>query len=290
MSLFPSRSQSLHKNPHWPDSRLHGLLRIYWVGSICLTMTVLLISTQGWSQMVAQETPAGTIVAAGFGYQSGEISTITVKVYDAVSGEVLTDDAFDLDVKEEGSGAHSGQERIFAGGVGLGATDLSNFVLRVYDAKSGQFQWEGQLNLKPNDGSGRRQMVSNVNPRHATITKIHSREASGPQPSFLLRALDPSTGGLLWEDEFSTDGASPGQGHRVANRLMAQGGNTADSRTFDFRIRMRDISGREILWEDQVVKEEADEATPEAADDQAHMLPAWPRVLEQALDHTLQAI
>ena len=36
----------------------------------------------------------GSIVAAGFGYQSGSDSVITVKVYDAQSGKILSDDVF----------------------------------------------------------------------------------------------------------------------------------------------------------------------------------------------------
>lgn len=261
--------------------RLGSVTKMYWAVGVCVGL--LLTSAQGWGETADHREPAkGTIVAAGFGYQIGDVSTITVKVYDALSGEVLSDDTFELNVKEEGSRSHPGQERIFAGGVGLGATDLSNFVLRVYDAKTGKFQWEGQLNLSPQDGSGGGQQVSTIVPRRASVMRIHVVEPAMRQPSFLLRALDVTTGGLVWEDEFSTDGGRPARVDRIADRLAQGGGLTDASRTFDFRIRMFDASGQQTLWEDQMAQEEPQVETPEAVDDQAHVLPAWPWLMEQA--------
>ncbi len=253
-----------------------------WIASAGLCLS--LVSGPAWGQVAApQKEGKGTIVAAGFGYQVGDTSMITVKVYDAATGEVLSDDAYDLNVKEgDHVRSNPSEGRIFAGGVGLGATDLSNFVLRVYDVKTGKFQWEGQLNLTPRDGTGAGQTVSTVVPRRATVTKIHATAVAPRQPSFLLRALDASTGGLLWEDEFSTDGGRSARGERIANRLIGLDANAPEtSHTFDFRIRMFDPSGQAVLWEDQFSQQEAEEEGQETVDDQAHMLPAWPRLFQQ---------
>ncbi|ALA57753.1 hypothetical protein [Nitrospira moscoviensis] len=224
-----------------------------------------------------QDEAKGTMVAAGFGYQIGDVSTITVKVYDAASGDVLSDDTFELNVKDGETG--SAQERIFAGGVGLGATDLSHFMLRVYDARTGRFQWEGELNLRPNGGNGGTQTVSTVVPRRATVTKVHAVETPARHPLFVLRALDPATGGLVWQDEFSADSTRFPTIERIVHRPRPVAGDSADvSRTFDFRIRMLD--GGSVLWEDLFAQEEAEEESHEAADDHASMLPVWPRLLE----------
>jgi len=239
--------------------------------------------------IAAQLEPKGTIVAAGFGYQIGDTSTITVKVYDPRSGAVLSDDTFELNVKEESQvrSTHS-QDRIFAGGVGPDATDLSNFVLRVYDAQTGKFQWQGQLNLMPRDGTGAGQLVSTVAPRRATISKI-AIDTTVDQPSFLLRALDSSTGGLVWEDEFSTGGKQSARVERITNRPTSQDETaTGVSHTFDFRIRMFDRSGQGVLWEDLFAPQVSEEETYEIVDDQAHMLPVWPGPPEQ--DHSPEEI
>ena len=218
------------------------------------------------------------IVAAGFGYQVGDVSTITVKIYDPQSGEVLSDDTYELNVKEESAAkGPQPQARIFAGGVGPGATDLSNFVLRVYDATTGKFQWEGNLNLTPRDVESAGQLVSTIVPRRATVTRVREISPTSPQPSFLLRALDPETGGLVWQDEFSTDGNNRGRMERISDRQVSEGRDQPElSRSFDFRIRMSEDEGRHILWEDQFAQTEAEEvAESEAVEEKALQLPTW---------------
>lgn len=259
-------------------SQLRRLKAIGWMTAA--SMALSLITGATWAEELT--VTKRTIVAAGLGYQIGDTSTITVKVYDALSGDVLSDETFELNVKEERSGKGTiPQERIFAGGVGLGATDLSNFVLRVYDAKTGRFQWEGQLNLMPVGEGGAGQVVSTLVPRRATVTRIHNPQTTPRQPSFLLRALDPSTGGLVWEDEFSTDDRRAAGLERIAGPVS--GLHAQASPTFDFRIRVFDGSGQAVLWEDQFAQEEVEEESHEAVDDQAHMLPVWPRLSLQSV-------
>jgi hypothetical protein len=236
---------------------------------------IMLGPSLAWAEVVPVK--AG-IVAAGFGYQVGDVSTITVKIYDPQSGEVLSDDTYELNVKEESAtkGSQS-QARIFAGGVGPGATDLSNFVLRVYDATTGKFQWEGNLNLTPRDAESTGQLVSTLVPRRATVSRVRETSVLSPQPSFLLRALDPETGGLVWQDEFSTDGNNRARMDRIADRQVSEDRDNAGvSRSFDFRIRMSEDEGRHILWEDQFAQTEAEEvAESEAVEEKALQLPTW---------------
>ena len=51
------------------------------------------------------------IVAAGIGYENAESSKLTVKTYDAESGAILTDETFDLDVREDAVHAVNGRLR-----------------------------------------------------------------------------------------------------------------------------------------------------------------------------------
>jgi hypothetical protein len=243
-----------------------------------------LMSGQAWAQIgTEQKEDKEAIVAAGFGYQNGEESTITVKVYDPASGEVLSEDVYELSVKEDTrGGANVAEGRIFAGGVGLGSTDLSSFTVRVYDAKTGEFQWSGQLNLTPSEGSGAGRTISTVVPRRATITKICGLDTAAQSPLFVLRAVDVSTGGILWEDEFSADGEGAAHARQTAARSVGVAeAEPAAADLFDFRIRMFDRDGRTVLWEDQVLQQPADEETQGAMDDRAQLLPAWTGPIEQ---------
>lgn len=248
-----------------------------------LVAAVLCLSFSGgqaWSEIGTENKRA--IVAAGFGYQIGSVSTIAVKVYDAASGDILSNEIYELAVKESDGVRSDRGPRIFAGGVGLGATDLSNFVLRVYDANTGVFQWEGRLNLLQPDWKAGGKVVSTALPRWATVTRVHLVEATMEQPVFLLRAMDAETGVLVWEDEFTAVRTQIPRAHRIADRSIQQDGiPLARSRTFNFKIRMYDPSGKKVLWEDQLSQRGSDEGPDQSHSDQADILPSWPNLSQE---------
>ena len=257
----------------------HASSRILsWVVAVVLCLSFSI--GQAWGEIDTEG--KRTIVAAGFGYQIGAVSTIAVKVYDAESGNILSDEVYELAVKENDGVRSSRGPRIFAGGVGLGATDLSNFVLRVYDANTGVFQWEGRLNLVQPDGKPEGKLVSTVLPRQAIITKVQIVEATIEEPVFLLRAMDVATGMLVWEDEFTTVRMRIPRAQLIAGpAIQPESIPLASSHTFHFRIRMYDPSGKKVLWEDQLSQRESDEKPEQSRSDQADILPAWPNLPQE---------
>ncbi|TKB70173.1 MAG: hypothetical protein E8D52_03765 [Nitrospira sp.] len=244
-----------------------------WVVAVALCLSSSI--GQAWGETGAEGKK--TIVAAGFGYQIGTVSTIAVKVYDAESGNILSDEVYELAVKESDGVRSSRGPRIFAGGVGLGATDLSNFVLRVYDANTGVFQWEGRLNLVQPDGKAEGKLVSTVLPRQALITKVQMVEATNDEPVFLLRAMDLATGMLVWEDEFTTVRVRIPRAQLITGpSLQPESSPSTNAHIFDFSIRMYDPSGKKVLWADQLSQRESDEEPEPSHSDQADLLPSWP--------------
>ncbi len=204
---------------------------------------------------------SGKTVAAGFGFQNADSSSITVKIYDAETGEVLSDDTYDLDIKEDQplTGVQP-QERVFAGGVGLGSDGLSDFTLRVYDAANGRFLWEGRLNLSVRGGteSDVVRVAAQVRSR-ATVRMVSQAAPLNRQPYFFLRAVDPVTGQLVWSDEFSTDNPGFVRVERISRSLV--GMEPIAPQDIDFRIRMFDDAGSQLLWEDRVTSEEEGETS-----------------------------
>ncbi len=214
-------------------------------------------------------------VSAGLGYQDADTSSITVKTYDARSGEVLSAETYELDIKDDGPPSSHPRTRVFAGGVGVGTDGLSEFTLRVYDAANGRFLWEGRLNL----GSGSNPDVATypvatqVQPR-AAVVQVAGKAVTSGQPYFVLRAVNPETGQLAWADEFSADEASV-KVERINRSVIGMMGGAP--REIDFRIKMPDEAGRQLLWEDKVVANAGEEdAVPEQSDEPAGILPAWP--------------
>jgi len=219
------------------------------------------------------------IVAAGVGYETAETSSITVKTYDAENGVILSDETYDLNVREdEASAGSQPRERIFAGGVGPGADGLSAFTLRVYDSATGLFLWEGLLNLNVGNqesGSTHRVVAHLVAPQ-ATVTQVRSRGAIAGQPQFFLRAVDSVTGQLAWTDHFSAGAGTFARAEQVSRAAVGQTEESAAlSQQIEFRIRMMDDRNRQIMWEDTI--EPTVEETDVAAghDDAAENLPVW---------------
>ncbi|MCP9447497.1 MAG: hypothetical protein NNA22_08005 [Nitrospira sp.] len=195
------------------------------------------------------------VVAAGFGYQNETGAIMRVKVYDAVSGEVLSEDAYELIVEEDpGARSDGSTMRIFAGGAGGIPAARSSFLLRAYDGKTGEFQWVGRLHFDPTArGEDKRELeMSTSMVRRATLAKIGSPVRSEDSyPLFILRAWDPSTGVLNWKDEFSPDeevAASVGTAvfHATAHeKPWPEGG------VVDLQVLMIDRKKGSVLWEDR---------------------------------------
>jgi len=260
------------RNREWDWSCQACLAVLAW--SMVVGFCLFCFSSVAWGEDSPEDR---RIVAAGFGYQIGSASVISVKVYDAESGATLSDEIYELAVKENGSGETTHGPRIFAGGVGLGATDLSNFMLRVYDANTGAFQWEGRLNLVQLD-SKRELQVSVSMPRRAIVMRTQAVPSVADQPVFLLRAVDAVSGLSVWEDEFTAMHTQmPKVQPIMGQSIQPAETSTGSSHTFEFRIRMFDPNGQRVLWEDLLSQVESDEGATESSDDRASILPAWPR-------------
>ena len=268
--------------PVCQERRIDGRRRkAFYVAVIVCAMIGSGFPLTAWTADLSSLAPVKPrkVVAAGVGYENAETSMITVKTYDAENGEVLADETYELNVREDAASASSQpRERIFAGGVGPGADGLSAFTLRVYDAATGLFLWEGLLNLHVGNQEfdSTRRVVAHLAAPQATVTKVRSRGAIDGQPRFFLRAIDSVTGQLVWTDHFSAGASTLVHPERVSRAVVDQAeGSTALSQQIEFHIRMMDDRGRKIMWEDTIepMVEETDMVV--GHDAEAENLPVW---------------
>ncbi len=219
------------------------------------------------------------VVAAGVGYENAETSTITVKTYDAETGAILSDETYELNVREDAASAGSQpRERIFAGGVGPGADGLSAFTLRVYDSATGRFLWEGLLNLSAGDqeSSSTHRVVAHLVAPQSKMTRVRSQGVIDGQPKFFLRAVDSVTGQLVWTDQFSTGAGTSAHAERVGRAAVGQTEELAAlSQQIEFRIRMMDDRDQQIMWEDTIEPTVEETDVVAGHDDTAENLPVW---------------
>ena len=255
--------------------------RVYYGALIACAMIGSSLPLTAWTADLSSLAPVKprAIVAAGVGYENAETSTITVKTYDAENGATLSDETYELNVREDVASADSQpRERIFAGGVGPGADGLSAFTLRVYDSATGRFLWEGLLNLSGGnqDSGSTLRVVAQLGAPQATVTQVRSRGATDGQPQFFLRAVDSVTGQLVWTDHFSAGAGKVARAERVGRAVVGQTEGLATlSQQIEFRIRMMDDRGRQVLWEDTIEQTPEETDIVAGRDEAAENLPVW---------------
>lgn len=200
-------------------------------------------------QRLADHSP---VLAAGFGFQAAGSSLITVRTYDVPTGAILSEDSFDVNVKEEGAAESDGNRgRIFAGGIGTDTQGKTRFMLRVYDAETGRFLWEGQLNLLKVSEEGTSKVTATIVPK-----SCFARPAADPAPQtfqslFSVRAVNPITGTLVWQDQFIPGSRKrPGSAGVSCKRCSVKPVNDTIGHIFDLVVRTYDRTSGILVWED----------------------------------------
>jgi hypothetical protein len=264
---------------HQEQRRDVRTMRISSIALVAFALIGCSLPLIGWTaDLSLAPVKARKVVAAGVGYENADTSTITVKTYDAESGAILSNETYELNVNEDTTSAGSQpRERIFAGGIGPGGDGLSAFTLRVYDAGTGQFLWEGVLNLSvSNQESGSTHRVVAHLASQATASQVRSRGAIDGQPQFFIRAVDSVTGQLVWTDQFSAGPRTLARAERIGRAVVGQTeGLAAPAQQIEFRIRMLNEQNRELLWEDTIEPTVSETDVSVGHDEAARNLPSW---------------
>ena len=191
------------------------------------------------------------LLLAGFGFQSATSSLITIRTYQAETGAVLAEESYDLTVQENGASGETKRDRIFAGGIGVGADGQSRFLLRVYDALTGKFLWEGQLNLTSQKEERRSRPIATVTPFRSSVWKAGIKGQPSVQVYLSLRAVDPRTGRLVWEDKFIPGASRTGRSERTGFRSVDRPAQIETiGHVFDLVVRTFDRTSGRLLWQD----------------------------------------
>ena len=224
----------------------------------------------------------GEVLAAGFGFQGAASSMITIRTYQAASGAVLSEDSYDVNVLDDGMRSGQGSHgRIFAGGIGLDSSGQSRFLLRVYDAATGKFLWEGQLNLRSQGEESVARPTASLVPIRPSTWLASAKGPSAIQAHLSLRAVDPRTGGLVWEDKFIPGSHVRGRAEGIAfQQPSVSGVENSIGHVFDLVVLTFDrLSGR-LLWRDSF--EELDQIdrreSEQDSEVQPQALPPWGEV------------
>jgi hypothetical protein len=214
------------------------------------------------------------VVAVGFGYQRGNTSLIRIRTYDAETGDLLSEERFDLNVVgEDPTKTESNGDRVFAGAAYLDSRTITEFPMRVYDARSGAYLWQGNLNFVTTDSA---------DPRQQTSARIWSRpflrfvgEGTLPtvESSLIVQAVDRLSGQPVWRQLFT-----PKKEHSERVALESQADRTeteTDNRDYEVIVRSYDRETKELVWTDRLSTSDVIEVSGEEPE-RAQLIPSWP--------------
>ncbi len=193
----------------------------------------------------------GDFLVAGFGFQTSFSSLITIRTYQAQTGMVLSDDSYDLNVQEDASAGETKHDRIFAGGIGVDAEGQHRFLLRVYDARTGKFLWQGQLNLTSQKEQPRARPIATLTPFRSAVWRTGKKEQPTVQLNLALQAVDPLTGMLVWEDRFISGVSMSSRAERTSVRPIHRSMQIEGiGHIFNLVVRTVDRASGRLLWQD----------------------------------------
>jgi glucose dehydrogenase len=164
-------------------------------------------------------------------------------------GDLVWEDQVDKAGGPDGINAvavRSGQ--VFAAGSGTNTAGNRDFLVRAYQANTGVLLWEDQVDQA---GDTDRAFALAVGAGEVFAAGFGTNTAGNQD--FLVRAYDPKSGALRWEDRLDRAGFND-----VAEALAVQGGRVFAAGSSergagnqDFLIRAYDAKTGAVLWEDQ---------------------------------------
>jgi hypothetical protein len=182
--------------------------------------------------------PAGSETAADVVIQGQKAFVVgtRVKVYDVKRGTVIWEDP-------EGSGeaiAISGNTMFTAG------SRNGDFSVRAYHSKTGVLLWEDLSDL-----SGGQDTATDLEVHKDRVIAVGSA-GDFPNRDFVVRAYEPKTGALRWEDRLDLGTVDEATAVDIKNRYAYVVGRVRPSGSSDFIVRAYDRKTGALRWEDTV--------------------------------------
>ena len=188
------------------------------------------------------------VFVAGTGRNASGNSDWLVRAYDAGTGEVKWTDQWDLAGKDDWANALGvSDNRVFVAGTGINASGNFDWLVRAYDAGTGEVLWSKQWDLAGGNDFAIRIAVSG----NQVFVAGSGTNASG-NFDWLVRAYDAGTGAVLWTDQWDLGGYGSANALAIsANQVFVAGVGHNASGNFDWLVRAYDAGTGEVLWSKQ---------------------------------------
>ncbi|MEX5212530.1 MAG: PQQ-like beta-propeller repeat protein [Nitrospiraceae bacterium] len=234
------------------------------------------LATQTKTESVHEGAMPARVVAVGFGYQQGSTSLIRIRTYDAGTGDPLSEERFELNVVgEDPKKSDTSGDRVFAGAAYLDSQTISEFPMRVYDARSGGYLWQGNLNfVTPGSGDPRQQTGAGGLRPSRRLRLIRDATLSTVESSLIVQAVDRLSGQPVWRQTFTP---RKDQSERVASESQTDRNETeSDNRDYEVIVRSYDRETEELIWTDRLSTRDEVEGVAADEPERAQLIPGWP--------------
>jgi glucose dehydrogenase len=167
----------------------------------------------------------------------------------ADGGELLWEDRFDnaggadFAVWDAIAAADGG---VFVLGAVQSAAGDFDFLVRGYDARTGELIWDDQIDAAGGDDLP---IGLTAHGRRVFVLGALARETGSRAP--VIRTYDAKTGKLLWQDEVNALGNTFGRAAAAGRRVFAVGGAVTGTADGDWLVRAYDAKRGLLLWEDR---------------------------------------
>ncbi len=165
-----------------------------------------------------------------------------------------------------------GDDRVVTAGLGVKTADVSSFILRSYEAKTGDLISEDEFDLSVDPDT-----AEAVAAGGGRVYAIGSGLTTAGTFSLLVRAYDARTGDLLWIDELNP-AANPRHQTRSTKEepsraWLMQAFDQPQSHSL-FTVRATDKASGRVLWQDEFLPSEEDLRAGEASGSTSHDQPS----------------
>lgn len=201
---------------------------------------------------LAITTGAGQVFVAGLAADASGMADFLVQAYDGKTGTLLWQDQHDVSGNWDVATAvvfRSG--RVFVAGQAMMPGNNSDFLVRAYDAKSGQLLWHDQVDKS--GGSNAFDIASAITVDSNRVFAVGYVTNQAGHYDFYARGYDAKSGTVLWENQRQTNTVSFDRAHAVtaANGRVFAAGDTSDVNSGNTNILVRtfDAASGQLIWE-----------------------------------------
>ena len=193
----------------------------------------------------------GKVFVAGLAADASGEADFLVRAYDGKTGALLWQDQYDAAGGWDVAASivvHGG--RVFAAGQAMMPGGNSDFLVRAYDAKSGQLLWHDRVDKA--GGSNAFDIANAITVEGSRVFAVGYVTNAAGNYDFYVRGYDAKSGAVLWENQRDKGGSGGDRGLTItaANGRIFAAGDTSDSLgNTDILVRTFNAESGLLIWE-----------------------------------------